>query len=86
MAQKTQNNKKTVLLILYLEKRTSYDCGFWCICVKLSIQNFFFHFFKILIFWGKGKNDPKLIILVCYTLYLGNCRLYHQDFWYTHVK
>ena len=28
----------------------------------------------------RAKNDPKLPILVCFALYLRNCRSYHQDF------
>ena len=50
---------------------------------------FFFIFWK---FWFLGvsrskraKNDLKLLISVCHTLCLRNCR-YHQDFWYADVK
>ena len=42
---------KMFCLALYLRDCTSYDCGFWYTCIKRYLQQFFFIFFKILIFW-----------------------------------
>ena len=55
-----------------------YDCDFWYTCVKWYLQQFFFYFFEILIFWvftGNGggkraKNDLKLPISLCHALCL----------------
>ena len=65
----------------YQRNCTSYDRDFWCACVKWCYLSRFFHFFKIPICWVKrAKNDPKLPVSVCHTLYLKSCRSY-QGFW-----
>ena len=45
-------NDKNFCLTPYMRTCTSYDCGFWCTCVRSWYLEhfFFFHFFKILIF------------------------------------
>ena len=47
----------------YLRNHTSYDCNFWCTCVKWYLQQLF-SFFKVLIFGVfkgiKGKKWPKI--------------------------
>ena len=48
--QKMVENDKKFCLTLYLRNCTSCDCGFCYTCVKWYLQQFFFHFFKILIF------------------------------------
>ena len=57
---------------------------------KMMISPVFFFIFLKFWFWGvsrskRAKNDLKLLISVCHTLCLRNCRSY-QDFWYAHVK
>ena len=45
--------------------------------IFLILQNFDFWGFQV----GKrAKNDLKLLISVCFALYLRNCSSYHQDF------
>ena len=48
--QKMVENDEKFCLTLYLRNCTSCDCGFCYTCVKWYLQQFFFHFFKILIF------------------------------------
>ena len=56
--------KKIVCLTPYLRNCTSYDCKFWCTCVKWSYLQHIFSFFKILILGGfreiKGKKWSKI--------------------------
>ena len=43
--------QKNFVLTLYRRNCTSYDRGFWYLCIKWwYLQQFLFHFFKILIF------------------------------------
>ena len=58
---------------------------------KMMISPVFFFIFSKFWFLGvsrskRAKNDLKLLISVCHTLCLRNCRSYHQDFWYADVK
>ena len=60
-------------------------------CKMMISPAIFIIFFKILIFYvfnggESAKNYLKLPISVCHTLYLRNCRSYHQGLWYTGVK
>ena len=79
----------------WLILKISYLWGLFLASIKCKMNisaAIFFIFFKILIFpvfRGVGKsaeNDPWLRIPVCHTLYLKNCRSYHQDIWYPGVK
>ena len=76
--------KDSVCRTPYLRNHTSYDCDFWYACVKWWYLQQIFSFLKSW-FWGflggkRAKSDLKLPISVCCTLYLRNCRSYHQDF------
>ena len=69
-----------------ISQDASYECGFWYTCVKWWCLIFLFVFF-----WGGGGGGGARVkgqkmtlpISVCYTLYLKNCRSYHEDYWYT---
>ena len=77
-----QNDQKFCLSCTISQEPYSYDCGFWYTYVKwwyLHQRVFIFSDFS-------GEKWPILTISVCHTLYLRNCRSYHQDFWYTGVK
>ena len=80
--------KNSVCLTPYLRNCTSYDCGFWYTSVKWWYLQLSFIFFQNSDFLeGKrAKNDPWLPISVCRTLYLKNCRSYHEDYWYTGIE
>ena len=88
--QKTAQNDKKFCLSQFISQE---PCLIWLwflvhMC-KMMISRAFF--FLILILWAfrrgkRAKNDPLLLISVFYTLYLKNCRSYHQGFWYTGVK
>ena len=62
----------------------SEDTNVTLLTKGISVFNMSSSFFKILIFGvfrgQKVKKDLKLQISVCFTLYLRNCRSYHQDF------
>ena len=65
----------------YLRNCTSCDCDFKCTCVKGWYLQHFFSFFKMLIFGAfRGIKGKKLPLLVCFALYIRNCRSYHGDF------
>ena len=59
----------------YLRNRISYDCDFWCTCVKWWYLQQIFSFFKILIFGVfrgiKGKKWPKInnFSLFCFVFF-----------------
>ena len=77
--------KNSACLTLYLRNCTSYDCDFFGTRVWNDyISSKFFLFFKILYlaFLGgkRAKSDLKLPVLVCFALYLKNCRSCHQYF------
>ena len=61
-------------------------------CVKWWYLQQFFSLLQNSIFLGfygrckREENYPYLPVSVCHTLYLRNCRSYHQDFWYVDVK
>ena len=63
-----QNDKKKLLSHSVSQNCTSYGCCFWYTCVKWwYLQQFFFHFFKILIFrvFSKFINKCQNEILRC---------------------
>ena len=59
-----QSDKNFVCLTPDLRNCTSYDCDFWCTCVKWWYLQQIFSFFKILLFGAfrgiKGKNDYNI--------------------------
>ena len=74
-----QNDKKIVCRTPYLRKHTSYDCDFWYPFEKRWYLQMLFSFFQNVDFLGcsgakRAKNDQFI------SLYLKNCRSYHQDF------
>ena len=51
----------------HISGTASCDYNFWYAYVKWWCLQVFFHFFKILIFWVRAKNNPKWQkILSCY--------------------
>ena len=57
-----QNNKKVVCHILYLTKHKSYDHDFWHTCVNWWHLQYFFYFFRILIFQVvRGVKGQKMV-------------------------
>ena len=53
LSENSENGKRarnSVCLTLHLRNRTSYDCDFWCTCVKSWHIQQLFSFFKSLIF------------------------------------
>ena len=80
-----QNDKKFCLS--HFVSQEPYIIWLWVLVhmckMIISRANFFiFQTFDFKVFRGikRAKNDMKLPIPVCFTLYLRNCRSYHQEF------
>ena len=67
--------QNSVCLTPYLRNHTSYDCGFWCRCVKWYLQHFCF--FKILIFWFFLSHSifQKLLIISSRFFFVHRCKI-----------
>ena len=88
------HNKLCLSRFISQEHHTSYDCHLWYTCAKWwYLHVFFFHLFKILIFWvvsGWGLKGREIVQndknCVCRALYLRNHTSYNYHLWYTSVK